>query len=125
MKKPKILEKLEDLDNKRVSYYYNANNYYGYKDVEIFITENNEILLFYPIVSYDEAELEFLDADDVEEMIIKYEKFRELLLNQEVVDNEYVDGLLEMQNKKKQLEMEQEQQRKLKAYNKLKEELGL
>lgn len=125
MKEPKVLNGFEELDNKRVSYYNNNNCYFGYDNIEIITTENNEILIFYPRISWEETEIEFLDIDHIKSMIIKYEKFREFLLEQEIVDSEYVDGLLEIQNKKKQLEMEQEQQRKLRAYNKLKEELGL
>lgn len=124
MKEPKILDGFNKLTNKNIVHYIN-DGYSEYEDAEILITSEKEMLMFYPRIDWDYAELIFLDINDIKKLILDSERFRKLLLEQEITDNEYVNGLLEIENKKKQTEIEKGQKRKLQQYNKLKEELGL
>jgi hypothetical protein len=125
VKEPKMLNGFEELIDKKVLKYVHGYFTGWGADVDIIITNEYEILVFYASMGWDDPTISCIDNSDILNMIHRDKSFRELLLSIQLIDTEYIDKLLEAENKQKQIEEENEKQRKINQYNKLKEELGL
>jgi hypothetical protein len=83
MKELVILENFNQLNNKQIKYL-------EYENYHIFITNDKEILMFFTNFYPDCGVIEFEDKMYINSQIHSNKEFRDLLINNEVIDNNYM-----------------------------------
>jgi aspartate ammonia-lyase len=115
MKELKVLIGFEKLKDKTILLY-NV-------DYDVFITYDREVLIFEK--EYDSNYLGYSNKEEINECIVHNKNLRDLLIANDVIDEEYYQSLLQEIENKKILRQEEERQRKINQYNRLKAELNL